>query len=237
MTDRTESPITEAKNCCRLCLKCDGTRADSRFRLSAKWTSPFKSAGASGHSNTGSRGVRISGSNARDTMFRGSVKGTGYPLHSPVSPSLPLPCVTMCPHISTGLYHNVRLQQEWLHAVIDGTELSASRSGAALPWEAGSMGPTGSLNACFRSCGEQHVPILPIRSTSSQLTLSDPTSDLVRQYDFPILLRFRKTSDTVFVAFVRPLSEHVRRFSSCSTDFSQQIAQVVLFTYLHSFLF
>jgi len=26
-------------------------------------------------------------------MFRGSVKGTGYPLHSPVSPSLPLPCV------------------------------------------------------------------------------------------------------------------------------------------------
>jgi hypothetical protein len=26
-------------------LKCDGTRAESRFRLSAKWTSPFKSAG------------------------------------------------------------------------------------------------------------------------------------------------------------------------------------------------
>ena len=25
------------------------------------------------------------------TMFRGSVKSTGYPLHSPVSPSLPLP--------------------------------------------------------------------------------------------------------------------------------------------------
>jgi len=32
------------------------------------------------------------------------VKGTGYPLHSPVSPSLPLPCVTVCHHISTGLY-------------------------------------------------------------------------------------------------------------------------------------
>jgi len=32
-------------------------------------------------------------------MFRGSVKGTGYPLHSPVSPSLPLPCVTVCHHI------------------------------------------------------------------------------------------------------------------------------------------
>ena len=47
--------------------------------------------GPSVQSTTGSRGVRISGSNAGYTMFRGSVKGTGYPLHSPVSPSLPLP--------------------------------------------------------------------------------------------------------------------------------------------------
>jgi len=38
------------------------------------------------------------------TMFRGSVKSTGYPLHSPVSPSLPHPCVTACHHVSTGLY-------------------------------------------------------------------------------------------------------------------------------------
>jgi len=37
-------------------------------------------------------------------MFRGSVKSTGYTLHSPVSPSLPLRCVTVCHHISTGLY-------------------------------------------------------------------------------------------------------------------------------------
>ena len=44
------------------------------------------------------------GSNAGYTMFRGSEKSTGYPLHSPVSPSLPLPCVTVCHHISTGLY-------------------------------------------------------------------------------------------------------------------------------------
>ena len=46
----------------------------------------------------------ISGSNAGYTMFRSSVKSTGYPLHSPVSPSLSLPFVTMCHHISTGLY-------------------------------------------------------------------------------------------------------------------------------------
>jgi hypothetical protein len=40
-------------------LKCDGTRAETRFRLSAKRASPFKSAGASVQSTTGSRGVRI----------------------------------------------------------------------------------------------------------------------------------------------------------------------------------
>ena len=89
----------------RLRLKCDGTRAETRFRLSAKRTSPFKSAGASVQWTTGSRGVRISSSNPGYTMFRGSLKGTGYPLHSPVFPSLPLPSVTVCHHVSTGLYH------------------------------------------------------------------------------------------------------------------------------------
>jgi len=87
----------------RLRLKCDGTRAETRFRLSAKQTSPFKSAGESVQSTTGSRVVRISGSNAGYTMFRGSVKNTGYPLHSPVSPSLPLPCVAVCHQVSNSL--------------------------------------------------------------------------------------------------------------------------------------
>jgi hypothetical protein len=70
-------------------LKCDGTRAETRFRLSAKRTSPFKSAGASVQSTTGSRGVRISGSNAGYTMFRGSVRVPAthsirqFPLHFP----------------------------------------------------------------------------------------------------------------------------------------------------------
>jgi hypothetical protein len=64
---------------------------------------------ASVQSTDDSRGVRISGSNAGYTMFRGSVKSTGYPLYLPVSPSLPLPCVTVCRHISTGLYHHYGL--------------------------------------------------------------------------------------------------------------------------------
>jgi len=79
----------------RLRLKCDGTRAKTRFLLSAKPTSPFKPAGASIQSTTGSRVVRISGSNAGYTMFRGSVKGTGYLFHSPVPlhfPTRASPC-------------------------------------------------------------------------------------------------------------------------------------------------
>ena len=45
----------------------------------------------------------MAGGNARYTLFRGGVKDTGYPLHSPVSPSLPLPCVTVCHHVPTVL--------------------------------------------------------------------------------------------------------------------------------------
>jgi len=59
-------------------LKCDGTRSETRFRLSAKRTSPFNRRGPSVQTTTGSRGVRISVSNAGYTMFRGSVKSTGY---------------------------------------------------------------------------------------------------------------------------------------------------------------
>ena len=44
-------------------------------------------------------------SNTGYTMFRCSEKSTGYPLHQPVSPSLPLPLVTVCHHISTGVYN------------------------------------------------------------------------------------------------------------------------------------
>ena len=88
----------------RLRLKCDGTRSENRFLLSAKGTSPFKQAGASVQSTTNSRSGRISGSNAGYTMFRGSMKSNCYPLHSLVPPSIPLPCAIVCHHISTGLY-------------------------------------------------------------------------------------------------------------------------------------
>ena len=67
----------------------DGTRAETRFRLSPKRMSPFKSVGASVQSTAGSRGVRISFSNAGYTMFSGGVRVLAthsirqFPLHFP----------------------------------------------------------------------------------------------------------------------------------------------------------
>ena len=74
---------------CRVRLKRDGTRAETRFRLSPKRTSPFKSAGTSVQSTAGSRGMRISISYVGYTVFRGSVRVLAthcirqFPLHFP----------------------------------------------------------------------------------------------------------------------------------------------------------
>ena len=67
----------------------DGTCAETRFRLSLKRTSPFKSVGASVQSTASSRGVRISVSSAGYTMFRGGMRVLAthsirqFPLHVP----------------------------------------------------------------------------------------------------------------------------------------------------------
>jgi hypothetical protein len=92
---------------CRLPLKCDGTRAETSFRLSAKRTSPFRPAGASVQSTTGRRAVHISLQClycSCKPVFCSHVTFTGYPLNSLVSSSLLLPCFTVCHHISAGLY-------------------------------------------------------------------------------------------------------------------------------------
>jgi len=63
-------------------LKRDGTRAETKFGLSTTGTSPFKLAGVSGQSTTGSRGVRISssnGSHAGYTTFCGRVQDYWLP--------------------------------------------------------------------------------------------------------------------------------------------------------------
>ena len=69
--------------------KRDGTCAETRFLLSSKQTSPFKSVGASVQSTAGSRGVRISLSNAGYTTFGDGVRVLAthsirqFPLHFP----------------------------------------------------------------------------------------------------------------------------------------------------------
>jgi hypothetical protein len=81
----------------RLRLNCDGTRAGTKFCLSAKRTSPFKSGVASVQSNTGIRGVCMSGGNAGYTMFRGSVRILATHSIRKISPSLaPPPRASPC---------------------------------------------------------------------------------------------------------------------------------------------
>ena len=87
----------------RLRLKSDDTRAETRFCLSAKRTSPFNRQGRQ-FSRLLAAEVWASEVVILDTPSSEVVKDTGYPLHSPVSPSLPLPCVTLFHQVSTGLY-------------------------------------------------------------------------------------------------------------------------------------
>ena len=84
-------------------LKRDGTRTETRFGLSEKWTSPFQSTGESVQSTAGSRGVRISGQTMDRPCSEVQCKSSGYPLQSPISPHFP-PRVTVCHHVSNGLY-------------------------------------------------------------------------------------------------------------------------------------
>jgi len=86
----------------RMRLKCDGTGQRPDFVLRRNGRVHLNRRGRQFSRLLAAQGVRISGSNAGYTMFRGSVKSTGYLLHPPISPSVPLPCVTVCHHISAG---------------------------------------------------------------------------------------------------------------------------------------
>ena len=90
-------------------LKRDGTCAETRFGLSTIRPSPFKFARGR------SQFSRLLAADVCATAVVMVVmldtpcsvvecKTTVYPLHSHVSPSLPLPCVTVCHQVSTELY-------------------------------------------------------------------------------------------------------------------------------------
>jgi hypothetical protein len=89
-------------------LKLDGTRAETRFHLSAKQTSACDLGGATAQSNTDSRGVRASCQHFYCTgkaILRGLPRHAGYPLHSPVVPLISPSIVTMCRVILITVYH------------------------------------------------------------------------------------------------------------------------------------
>ena len=103
VVNATPRPLYPRERTGRAGAEPDGTRVETRFRLSPKRTSPFNSAGDSVQSTSGSRGVRISLSNAGYTTFRGRVRVLDthstrqFPLHFP-------PCVTVCHHILNAVY-------------------------------------------------------------------------------------------------------------------------------------
>ena len=94
-------------SCCIARAERDGTRAETRFRLSPKKTSPFKSVGGSVQSTAGSLGVRISLSNAGYATFGDGVRVLAthsirqFPLHFPSRAS---PCAT---RFRTSFYSNL----------------------------------------------------------------------------------------------------------------------------------
>ena len=106
-------------------LKCDGTRAETRVRLSAKRTSPFKSAGESVQSTTGSRDVCINGGNSEVVFL----------LHFPSRAS---PCaITFQLESTTSQYHTVTVTatvdiQTTLHMLRSKVKLMRSLRGCRL---------------------------------------------------------------------------------------------------------
>jgi hypothetical protein len=88
----------------RLCLKCDGTRAETRFRLWWNWRVHLNRQGR--QFSLLAAGVCASAVVMLDTPCSEVVwrvlatqSISQFPLH------FPYPCVSACQHISTGLYH------------------------------------------------------------------------------------------------------------------------------------
>ena len=61
-----------------------------------------------------------------DNHVRKWRENTGYPLHSPVSPSLPLPCVKVCHQVPNELYHSPLSLTVLLHRFLAMTQLDYS---------------------------------------------------------------------------------------------------------------
>ena len=100
-------------------------------------------------------------------------KTTGYPLHSPLSPSLPLPCITVCHQIPNELYE---IQQGHCFMLPLLTLLAEATITSTLV--------TPLLNAAFR----QSVP--------SQLLFSTTPGFVASHYNFNCLGSIKKYADS-----------------------------------------
>ena len=136
-------------------LKRDGTCAETRFGLSVKRTSPFKLAGGSVQSTTGSWGVLISssnGSNAGYTMFWGRVQDYWLPT--------PLACF---PFTSPTVRHHVPSGFNWalLHSFSMFCTFAPTVFAVLLPITLagyqGTLNPSCQLSTSRRKCALQNV--------------------------------------------------------------------------------
>ena len=101
------SAYDELINMCIARAECDGTHAETRFRLSPKRTGPFKSLGGVSSVNYWQPRCAHQLGYCWIHHVRRWRESTGYPLHSPVSPSLPLPCVAVCHQVPNELYNGM----------------------------------------------------------------------------------------------------------------------------------
>jgi hypothetical protein len=109
-------------------------------------------------------------------------------LHTPCSPSLPLPCITVCHHVSTGLYTQPRTVDRGYPPACDGT-----RQGIITLQDSTTCytGPSPSYNKCSRKqiqnlvCGMSAVSLSQVHQNSRSIyntytrtkTNSDAVSD------------------------------------------------------------
>ena len=157
-------------------MKRDGTRAETRFGLSAKRTSPLKSAGGL-FSLLLAAEVCASAVVMLDTpCSEVESKTTGYPLHSPVSPSLPLPCFTVCHQVSIELYqthtHRVKLRRKgvtWLKRWFNYEQCKCYVNEVPCAWFLGRM-----YAAVFDACDLIHEEIrtYSIERVASEFTVN-----------------------------------------------------------------
>jgi len=59
-------------------------------------------------------------------------KSTGYPLHSPLTPSLPHPCITLCNKVSKELYKQVTLKVRFNDSIVGLTKLDKTQRNTGL---------------------------------------------------------------------------------------------------------